>query len=296
MTQPEQWKAWLEGALGEQVVQFTSVGAAGQSIQRSRLGDSGFWRPHLTVNGQPHTRVPTTMFLVLTPTRLMITGMANYAPDLNATILTLQRGDAEIIVTARPSRRKWTYSLRSRASGAELEVELDTMGYQPAVHLAEELATQLSEFSVAPTTPRTADGTAELGYNRRSALKARRRTFRLIAIAPLLISLGTFSIGAYHVYAYSVGTPTKAEIYSCSHSSRSGTTCSGIWTINGESHRGYLWGDLGNVRTGSSVEVHVFHGKAYATAWESWPFLAAGTFFGIGLLLLFFGIVHKPDV
>ena len=95
----------------------------------SRSG-SPFWRPYLTVNGKRHTPVPRTMFLLLTPTRVLVaglltptrvlvTGLRKYAPQVDAAILTLQRGDAEI-VTTQNSSGTWTYCLRSRASGAEL--------------------------------------------------------------------------------------------------------------------------------------------------------------------------------
>lgn len=64
-----------------------------------------WWRPWLIVNGQPHTRLPRTMFLVLTPTRVLITdtkrGTTGYRPVLGSPILTLLRGDAEMTAQLR---------------------------------------------------------------------------------------------------------------------------------------------------------------------------------------------------
>jgi hypothetical protein len=113
-------KAQMESALGEPVLQCVGLSPAGQGMLTFSNSDSPLWRPYLTVNGQPHTPLPRAMFLILTPTRVVITGLRNYQPQLDAPILTLQRGGAEI-VTTRSKVGSWTYSLRSRASGAELE-------------------------------------------------------------------------------------------------------------------------------------------------------------------------------
>lgn len=291
----EQARAQLESALGEPILQCVGVSPAGQGLLTFSGSDSPFWRPYLTVNGQPHTPVPRAMFLILTPTRVVIAGLRNYKPQLDAPILTLQRGDAEIVAAENYSRRIWTYSLRSRASGAELELELQGGGA-----IAAELAEQLREFSVrptTPTTPTTPDGTPKLGYNRRSALRRFRRLNALAAIAAFVVSLVVFGVGAYPVYAYHVGTPTKATIVSCSNSARTGRTCQASWAINGESHRARIHGRLDDSQqVGSSVDVHVFGGRAYTAAWDKKWFIGAGVFGAAGLFLLLFPIYRKRDL
>jgi hypothetical protein len=293
----EQARAQLESALGEPVLRCVGVSAAGQQILGWGGVDSPFWRPYLTVNGQPHTPVPRTMFLILTPTRVVITGLRNYAPQLDAPILILQRGDAEI--TATRKKGTWTYFLRSRASGAELDLELKPPIFltptfpTPTGGVAADLAEQLREFSVTPTTP---DATPKVGYNRRSALRRFRRLNALVGIGALVVSLVGFGVGAYSVYAYQAGTPTKATIVSCWRSKGTGRTCQGTWTIDGASHRGRINGKLDDSqKVGSSVDVHVFGGKAYTTAWDKWWFIAGGVVGGLGLFVLLFPLYRKRD-
>lgn len=277
-------QARLESQLGEPVLQAVGMSAGGQGLLSFSRSDSPFWRPYLTVNGKKHTRVPRAMFLILTPTRVIITGLHKYAPQVDAPILTLQRGDAEIIA-GQAQRGTWTFNFRSRSSGAELDLELGRSG-----GIAAELAEQLREFSVTPSTP---DGTSKVGYNRRSALRRFRRLNTFIGIAVLALSLGAFGIGAYSYYAYRSGTPTKATVVSCSKT-RSGRTCRATWTINGQTQRGRINATSDdNQRVGSSVDVHVFKGKAYATQWDKWYFIGGGIFGAAGLFVLLFPLYRK---
>jgi hypothetical protein len=284
-------RAQLESALSEPILQCAGVSPAGQAALDFSRSDSPFWRPYLTINGQPHTPVPRAMFLILTPTRVIITGLHNYKPQLDAPILTLQRGDAEIVAVENPSRRIWTYSLRSRASGAELEVELQGGGA-----IAADLAEKLQEFSLTPTTPAMPDGASEMGYNRRSALRRFRRSNAFAGIAAFVVSLVLLGVGAHQVYAYQAGTPTKATIVRCS-SSRTDRTCQATWAINGTSHHGRVDGVLdGSRQAGSPVDVRVFRGRAYSTAWDRKWFIGAGIFGAVGLFVLAFPIYRKRDL
>ena len=291
----EQAKAQLESVLREPVVQSAGVNAAGQALLDFGDSDSPLWQPYLTVNGEPHTRVPRTMFLILTPTRVIIAGLRNYKPDLDAPILVLARADAEIIATQN-ARGVWTYCLRSRASGAELEVEIRTGGDYGAT-----LAEHLRAFAGTPTTPdRTTTAPSDaptLGYNRRSALKRYRRGNALAGIVLLVLSLAGFGVGAYTFYAYHAGTPVKATVVNCSKSRTMGRTCEGTWTIDGQSHRGRIDGDLDDTRpVGSSIDVHVYDGKAYPAAWDKWWWIVAAMFGAGGVFMLFVPGFGKRDV
>ena len=173
---------------------------------------SPWWRPSLIVNGQPHTRLPQTMFLILTPTRVLITdtkrGRTGYRPVLGSPILTLLRGDAEM-TAVQDDDGLWLYHLKSRAQSAELELELVSGGRG----LASELAGQLQEFSV---TQRPADATSGLTAPPASSvasqmLDARRRrrtkSYRVGGVLGVVLSLLFFGVGSYHGYHF--GTPTN---------------------------------------------------------------------------------------
>src|SRR5690242_13261850 len=134
----------LSSELGEPILRCIALNAATMH-DRMRLDSfTPLWRPSLIVDGQPQARLPQTMFLILTPTRILITdtdrGMTGYRP-IGSPILTLARGDAEI-TTVRDDDGLWLYHLKSRAQSAELDLELGSSG------IAAELAGQLQEFSV----------------------------------------------------------------------------------------------------------------------------------------------------
>jgi hypothetical protein len=291
----EQAKAQLESVLREPVVTSAGVNAAGQALLERDGSDSPFWQPYVTVDGEKHSRVPRAMFLILTPTRLIVTGLRSYKPDLDAPILVLAREDADITATQN-ERGVWTYCLRSRASGAELEVETRYRDH------GAKLAEYLRAFAGTPTAPglatTTPNDTPALGYNRRTALNRYRRGNTLAGIILLVLSLAGFGVGAYTFYAYHAGTPAKATVVSCSKSRTKGRTCQGTWTINGESHRGRIDGDLDDSRqAGSSIDVHVYKSKAYPTAWvDKWWWIAAAMFGAGAVFMLFVPGLGKRDV
>src|ERR1700759_5671153 len=147
----------LSSELGEPILRCIALNAAGM---RDRMENDSFtplWRPSLIVHGQPQTRLPQTMFLILTPTRVLITetksGMTGYRPVLGSPILTLLRGDAEM-TAVKDDDGLWLYRLKSRAQSAELDLELSS-----GRGIAAELADQLREFSV---TQRPANAASEL--------------------------------------------------------------------------------------------------------------------------------------
>jgi hypothetical protein len=164
------------------------------------------WRPSLTVNRRPQTRLPQTMFLILTPTRVLITGAkrggTGYRPVLGSPILTLARGDAEI-TAVRDDDGLWLYRLKSLAQSAELDLELPS-----GRGIAEELAAQLREFSVT----QRADAAEQL-------LDARRRyqakSYRMAGVFSAVFSLLSFGFGAYQVYGHHVGAPTPKALFIC---------------------------------------------------------------------------------
>ncbi|OBK46861.1 hypothetical protein [Mycobacterium sp. 1081908.1] len=144
----------LQAALGEPILRAVPLNGAGVAARTSSLARSAmFWRPYLLVDGRPYTRLPFATFLTLTPTRVVLfetkRTMRGSAPLLDAPVLTLQRDDADITATQGhdQGRSVWRYRLRSRASTAELELELRPFG-----GIAAELAGQLRDFC-APTAP-----------------------------------------------------------------------------------------------------------------------------------------------
>jgi hypothetical protein len=146
----KRWAPEVESALGEPVMRCIAMNAAGVH-SRMRFGDD--WgpsmfslRPFLLVDGEERLRLPATMFLTLTPSRVLITEtktsfLRGFKPRLDAPILVLQRGDAKITTTE--VRGVYFYLLQSRSMKAQLELELLSVG-----GLAAELAQQLQEFSV----------------------------------------------------------------------------------------------------------------------------------------------------
>jgi hypothetical protein len=69
----------------------------------------------------------------------------------------------------------------------------------------------------------------------------------------------------YPIYQYRLGTPTTATIDHCDMSSgkRYLTTCTGTWTVNGQSQSGVIDGADRILPAGSSLAVHVNDGNAY---------------------------------
>lgn len=265
----------LSSELGEPILRCIALNAATMH-DRMRLDSfTPLWRPSLIVNGQPQTRLPQTMFLILTPTRILITdtdrGMTGYRP-IGSPILTLARGDAEI-TTVRDDDGLWLYHLKSRAQSAELDLELGSSG------IAAELAGQLQEFSVAQAGPHAVSGlpappdsavASQMLENRRSW---RTKSYRMSAALGVALSLLLFGFGVYQVYGYHVGTPTRATIVSCSHTAKRARSCRGTWTLEEKTHTGQIWGDTHGVQDGSVLDVHVYNGWAFAPGIPKWPFI-----------------------
>jgi hypothetical protein len=90
----------LSSELGEPILRCIGLNAATMRDRMDNESLSPWWRPRLIVNGEPHTRLPQTMFLIMTPTRVLITdtkrGMTGFRPVLSSPILTLLRGYAEM--------------------------------------------------------------------------------------------------------------------------------------------------------------------------------------------------------
>jgi hypothetical protein len=276
----------LSSELGEPILRCIALNAATMSDRMSMDSLTPWWRPSLIVNGQPHTRLPQTMFLILTPTRVLITdtkrGMTGYRPVLGSPILTLRRGDAEV-TAVQDDDGLWLYHLKSRAQSAELELELASSGRG----IAAELAGQLQEFSV---TQRPANAKSGLTAPPEpivasQMLDARRRwlikSYRIGSVAGAVLSLLFFGFGAYQVYGYHFGTPTKATIVSCGSGSED--TCQGTWTLDGGTYTGRIWGDVDGLAEGSPLDVRVLNGWAFAPRFPKWLFIW-GAIFAVGAL------------
>jgi hypothetical protein len=78
-----------------------------------------------------------------------------------------------------------------------------------------------------------------------------------------------FCFGAYHVYAYRVGTPTTATNVQCTEY-RHGQDCAGTWSVGGKSYTGPIIGASGNA---SSLDVRVHDGNAYTANAGRWDFI-----------------------
>jgi hypothetical protein len=85
----------------------------------------------------------------------------------------------------------------------------------------------------------------------------KRLVISLVLLALPLITLG---FGAYHSHAYHVGTPTTATNVHCISHARFPQSCTGTWSVGGESYTGPI---MGADRDGSSLDVHVHDGTAY---------------------------------
>jgi hypothetical protein len=280
------YERWLEPhlslELGEPILRCIALNAATMSDRMSMDSLAPWWRPSLIVNGQPKTRLPQTMFLILTPTRVLITAtkrsMAGYRPVLSSPILTLVRGDAEV-TAVQDDDGLWLYRLTSRAQSAELELEMASSGRG----IAAELADQLQEFSVtqhpASATPGLTAPPKPIVASQ--MLDARRRwqtrSYRVAGVVGMVFSLLFFGFGAFQVYGSHVGTPARAKIVSCRSDSNS-SSCQGTWNLDGSDDTGRIWGDVGGLREGSSLDVHVLNGWAFAPNISAWTFIWGAIF------------------
>jgi hypothetical protein len=90
--------------------------------------------------------------------------------------------------------------------------------------------------------------------------------------------------GAYNIYQYHVGTPATATDVRCVHVSRN-TTCTGTWSVAGNSQNGPILGP--GRRDGSTLNVRVRGGAAY-TADSGYPqFMLGILMFAVFALLAF---------
>jgi hypothetical protein len=277
----------LSSELGEPILRCIALNAATMSDRMDSESLAPWWRPSLIVDGQPQVRLPQTMFLILTPTRVLITGtkrgMTGYRPVLGSPILTLLRGDAET-TAVKDDDGLWLYRLKSRAQSAELDLELPS-----GRGIAAELAAQLREFSVTQPADATSGLTAAPGPSAASELLDNRRrwltkSYRLAGVVAVALALLCFGFGGYQVYGYHYGTPTKATIVSCGAGSLG--TCQGIWTLDGKTQTGRIWGNVDRVRDGSSLDIGVHNGWAFAPRFPKRIFIG-GAFCAVTAIFLF---------
>jgi hypothetical protein len=290
----QRWVPGVQSALGEPVLRCVAMNAAGTFALSLTDTMSPIWRQYLFVNGKPYNKVPRTMFLILTPTRVLITQTRQtftrgYKPELAAPILNLLRGDAEITAAQGPDGT-WAFRMRSRASTAELELEL-----LPFMGIANELAVQLRDFSVKPemataspgvateapsieaatasaaaATPTTTNATSEMSPSRRRVLKAYGFNTWWPVIGGVLLIVFCLGGGVYSFNQYRSGTPTTATVVSC-HGVRD-RSCEGTWNIDGMSYTGRMPSNfITGYNVGSTHEIRVTDGRAYSAASvEAW--------------------------
>jgi hypothetical protein len=112
--------------------------------------------------------------------------------------------------------------------------------------------------------------------------------FGTIVFVVLLVGFVGFAVHSF--YAYSVGKPTTAKVVSCT--SGKSRHCTGRWTIDGATQTGKIDGNSKDLRTGQTVDVHVYDGTAY-TRGSLWGWLWPGVFFiGFGALAVW-GRIRK---
>jgi hypothetical protein len=196
----------LSSELGEPILRCIALNAATMNDRMDMDSLTPWWRPSLIVNGQPDTRLPQTMFLILTPTRVLITdtkrGTTGYRPVLGSPILTLVRGDAET-TAVRDDDGLWLYHLKSRAQSAELDLELASGGRG----IAAELADQLREFSVT-ASPESVVASQMVDARRRYESKSDR----MFGVFSAVFSLVFFGFGAHQI---SQGGTSTAKWFIC---------------------------------------------------------------------------------
>ena len=119
-------------------------------------------------------------------------------------------------------------------------------------------------------------------------LDARRRSqsksYRTSGVWAAVVALLFIGFGTYQVYGYHFGTPTTATVVGCGAGSQA--SCRGTWTLDGERHTGRIWGDVNGRAEGSSLDVRVLNGWAFARGITKWPFMW-GAIFAVGAVLLF---------
>lgn len=116
----------------------------------------------------------------------------------------------------------------------------------------------------------------------RAARDKLSRQWTTVEIFFTLFGLMFFGFGACNSYAYHVGTPTTATNIQCVHHSRD-TSCTGTWSIDGQTHTGNV---AGNVHEGSSLDVRVHDGIAYAGTGVTQLSLLGAAFFIAGSVIL----------
>jgi hypothetical protein len=298
----QRWVPKVESALGEPILRCVAMNAAGMHALMWTDSLSPVFRQYVLVNGQPYSRLPRTMYLILTPTRVLITQtrttfIHGKAPELAAPLLVLVRGDAEI--TATPGADgAWAFRLRSRASTAELELEL-----LPFMGIATELAVQLRDFSLAPNTvastpstpteapsieaatPSMATATSEMSPSRRRVVRAYQRSTNWAVACGVLLLVVIFGMGSYTFYEYRSGTPTTATVVHC-YGVKS-KKCDATWNIDGQSYTGPVAGPLDDsYQVGSSHLVRVRDGKGYTMASVRAWLVRAGYIAGLIVLVI----------
>jgi hypothetical protein len=122
-------------------------------------------------------------------------------------------------------------------------------------------ARNTSDPGANPTLPR------KIGFGRpaQSGSQLRRLGKRLGAIAAVAAAVVFFGLAAYDFCAYLVGTPATATTQHCVDSTDSTVSCTGKWTVGGNSYSGPIVGDLGNRYdiSGKSLDVRVHGDSAY---------------------------------
>jgi hypothetical protein len=248
----------------------------------------------MMVNGQSRKRLPLTMFLILTPSRVLITktkkSIAGFRPNLSAPILTLQRGDAETSAT-REDDGLWLYSLRSRATAEEIGLELMAYG-DIADGLADELAGQLRNFSAEPTTLRYPSGLSGQSEAGDTSLPGHRRRYgarsaRVGVVVVSLFALVFLGFGTFELYGYQSGRSTTATNVSC-YGKGGATFCKGSWTIDEKTYTGRIMGPDRLLPRGSSVDARVSHGVAFTSGFPTFEFVW-GAIFGVWTTVLLWG-------
>jgi hypothetical protein len=117
----------------------------------------------------------------------------------------------------------------------------------------------------------------------------RSRQWTRVAIFMIPFGLMFFGFGACNFHAYHVGTPTTATNVHCVQSSstivhRSSTTsCTGTWSIDGQSHTGAV---VGSFRDGSSLDVRVHDDIAYTGTGNPTLFQIGAIFLIVGSVML----------
>jgi hypothetical protein len=116
---------------------------------------------------------------------------------------------------------------------------------------------------------------------------------KLLAVLLCILVLGAIVgiplfQGAYGVYAYHVGTPTTATDIHCVNYTRGGPSCTGMWSVGGESNTGTIEG--ASHGDGSPLNVHVHDGTAYTAGAGRRPFRVVAIMVGCYIAIFGFAI------